>query len=101
MPFHPIPNGYRKPLTQDQVQELINEITKRIIEDCGPADAMLVAVGVVKVIGELVRMNCPTDAMAEQLFNDAIEVVRSSLHVEQRSKPAHEDNDDDPFTIPN
>lgn len=81
----------------DAITDAVIKTTRRIVSTFGPADSLLVAVSVVRVVTELVRCNFGGDnAMVEQLMALTMEYVR-----ELPLPSLHEACDDvDPFTIP-
>lgn len=100
-----MPTEKAEALPPAKLAGLVDEVLKIIVARAGPADAIMVAVAVTKIIGELARMECGEEA-AMKMLEEATEKART-LHVEIRCEPKAEPKADpfviepkDPFSIP-
>lgn len=97
-----IPMSARNAMPPEQMATLVTQVVERIISLCGPADAIMVSVAAVKIIGELARHECG-EAEAQRLLIGATEKARA---VRVQVEPLEPESDpfviepSDPFSIP-
>ncbi len=87
----------REQQSPQQIATLVARLCQEIIDVCDPQDAAIVAVAIVKTVGELVRKHCGPAAACAMLER----ATQASEHVHvliEKDDPG--DEGEDPFRIP-
>lgn len=100
------PMSGRDPKSPAELSALTDRVVKLIVANCGADDAIMVAVIVVKLIGELAKYECGEEAVVQMLTKATEEASRMRVQLSPLaadSKPPVDPfviEPKDPFSIP-